>query len=177
MRFLGPPVGISMRGKIRSTDTTKQVEPERIVEETEEYQRKCHNHVERVRPERMPWQAYYRPIWRRDTGRPSTRWPWFLLSWNGSWLSPWAGGREVPHALGGSFYKTNTTMQYRAIGLVLDFIHRLVCNVSETGSVSVLRWMGQDKHTRRWIKSKTSPIALYNIHHCQNPFKSNYAAL
>jgi hypothetical protein len=61
-------------------------------------------------------------------------------------------------------------------------------NVSETGSVSVLRWMGQDKptqlgpleraslnhsslrnvvvfylpHTRRWIESKTSPIALYN---------------
>jgi hypothetical protein len=50
-------------------------------------------------------------------------------------------------------------------------------NVSETGSVSVLRWMGQDKpttlpHTRRWIESKTSPIALYNIHHRQNPFKS-----
>jgi hypothetical protein len=72
-------------------------------------------------------------------------------------------------------------------------------NVSETGSVSV-RWMGQDKptqlgpleraslshwiqspkrcgifclpHTRRWIKSETSPIALYNINHRQNPFKS-----
>jgi hypothetical protein len=27
-------------------------------------------------------------------------------------------------------------------------------------------------HTRRWIKSKTSPIALYNIHHRQNPIKS-----
>jgi hypothetical protein len=64
-------------------------------------------------------------------------------------------------------------------------------NVSETGSVSVLRWMWQDKptqlgpleslrnvvvfclpHTRRWIESKTSPIALYNIHNRQNPFKS-----
>jgi hypothetical protein len=70
-------------------------------------------------------------------------------------------------------------------------------NVSETRSVSVLRWMGQDKptqlgpleraslnplvrnvvvfslpHTRRWIKSKISPIALYSIHHHQNPFKS-----
>jgi hypothetical protein len=42
---------------------------------------------------------------------------------------------------------------YRAIGLVLDFIHRL-------------------PHTRRLIKSKTSQIALYNIHHRQNPFKS-----
>jgi hypothetical protein len=61
-------------------------------------------------------------------------------------------------------------------------------NVSEAGSVSVLRWMGQDKptqlgpleraslnhwtwtcgifslsHTRRWIKSKTSSIALYRL--------------
>jgi hypothetical protein len=25
---------------------------------------------------------------------------------------------------------------------------------------------------RRWIESKTSPIALYNVHHRQNPFKS-----
>jgi hypothetical protein len=49
------------------------------------------------------------------------------------------------------------TWMYRAIGLVLDFIHRLVCG----------------RHTRRWIKSKTSPIALYNINHRQNPFKSN----
>jgi hypothetical protein len=89
-------------------------------------------------------------------------------------------------------------MLNRAIGLILDSIHRLVCgrqknNVSETGSVSVLRWMGQDKptqlgplerveraslnhrsslrnvvvfclpHTRRWIESKISPIALYMI--------------
>jgi hypothetical protein len=55
-------------------------------------------------------------------------------------------------------------------------------NVSETGSVSVLRWMGQDKPTQlgpleraslnHWIEFKTSPIALYNIHHRQNPFKS-----
>jgi hypothetical protein len=26
--------------------------------------------------------------------------------------------------------------------------------------------------TRRWIESKASPIALYNIQHRQNPFKS-----
>jgi hypothetical protein len=28
-------------------------------------------------------------------------------------------------------------------------------------------------HTRRWIEAKISPIVLYNIHHHQNPFKSN----
>jgi hypothetical protein len=28
-------------------------------------------------------------------------------------------------------------------------------------------------HTRRWIESKRSQIVLYNIHHRQNPFKSN----
>jgi hypothetical protein len=44
---------------------------------------------------------------------------------------------------------------YRTIWLLLDSIHRLVCgsftedhNNSETGSVSVLRWMGQDKPTQ-----------------------------
>jgi hypothetical protein len=46
---------------------------------------------------------------------------------------------------------------YRAIGLVLDSIHRLVCGYVDT---------------RRWIESKRSPVALYNIHHRQNPFKS-----
>jgi hypothetical protein len=78
----------------------------------------------------------------------------------------------------------------------LDSIHRLVCgsftkdhNVSVTGSVSVLRWMEQDKptqlgpsegaslnhwtetlwyfvklpHTRWWIQSKRSQIVLYCV--------------
>jgi hypothetical protein len=71
---------------------------------------------------------------------------------------------------------------YRTIWLLLDSIHHLVCgsftkdhNVSETGSVSVLRWMWSFvklPHTRRWIESKRSQIVLYNIHHRQNPFKS-----
>jgi hypothetical protein len=46
-------------------------------------------------------------------------------------------------------------MLYRAIWLLLDSTHRLVCgsftkdhNVSETWSVSVLRWMGQDRPTQ-----------------------------
>jgi hypothetical protein len=71
---------------------------------------------------------------------------------------------------------------YRTVWLLLDSIHRLVCgsftkdhNVSETGSVSVLRWMGRidllswahqkelvsitgRPHTRRWIESKRSQI-------------------
>jgi hypothetical protein len=64
-------------------------------------------------------------------------------------------------------------------------------NVSETGSVSILTWMGLGhlrtetdpvsetlwsfvklSHTRRWTESKRSQIVLYNIHHRQNPFKS-----
>lgn len=112
MRFLWTPVSISMRGKIRSTDTTKQVETERISEETKECQRKWHNLVDRVRPERMPWQAYYRPIWRRDTGRPSRRWSTFTLSRNGSWLGPSAESEtRNSHTLGGSLHKTNSIMQ------------------------------------------------------------------
>jgi hypothetical protein len=45
-------------------------------------------------------------------------------------------------------------MMYRTMRFILDFIHRLVYmtkkyhNVSETGSVSVLRWMGQDRPTQ-----------------------------
>jgi hypothetical protein len=46
-------------------------------------------------------------------------------------------------------------MLYRTIWLLLNSIHRLVCgsftkdhNASETGSVSVLRWMGQDRPTQ-----------------------------
>jgi hypothetical protein len=45
-------------------------------------------------------------------------------------------------------------MLYRAIGLVLDLSIVLYVedekyhNVSETGSVSVLRWKGQDKPTQ-----------------------------
>jgi hypothetical protein len=42
------------------------------------------------------------------------------------------------------------TKHHRTIWLLLDSVHRLICgnftkdhNVSETGSVSVLRWMGQ----------------------------------
>jgi hypothetical protein len=59
---------------------------------------------------------------------------------------------------------------YRAIGFVLDFIHRLVC--------------GRQKIPQRfgdWIclgpqvdGAKTNPIALYNIKHRQNPLKSTY---
>jgi hypothetical protein len=80
-------------------------------------------------------------------------------------------------------------MMYRTMRFILDFIHRLVYmtkyhNVSETGSVSVLRWMGQGRptqlgpleraslnhcdwffviYTRRWIKSKINLIVLYKI--------------
>jgi hypothetical protein len=84
-------------------------------------------------------------------------------------------------------------MLYRTIWLLLDSIHRLVCgsfskdhNVSETGSVSVLSWMGQDRPTkldpseraslnhwtsfeklpriRRWIESKRSQIVPSNCY-------------
>jgi hypothetical protein len=44
-------------------------------------------------------------------------------------------------------------MMYRTMRVILDFIHRLVYmtknhSVSETGSVSVLRWMGQGRPTQ-----------------------------
>jgi hypothetical protein len=54
-------------------------------------------------------------------------------------------------------------MFYRTIWLFLDSIHRLICgsftkdhNISETGSVSVLRWMGQDRPTQLGPSEKAS---------------------
>jgi hypothetical protein len=58
-------------------------------------------------------------------------------------------------------------MLYRTIWLLLDSVHRLVCGsftkdhkVSETGSVSVLRWMGQGRPTQLG-RSKRSQIVQY----------------
>jgi hypothetical protein len=46
-----------------------------MVEEIQEYQKKWHNHVERMPPECLPWQTYSNhPIGRRDIGRPRRRW-------------------------------------------------------------------------------------------------------
>jgi hypothetical protein len=45
-----------------------------------------------------------------------------------------------------AFDVINHKLLYRAIGLVLDFIHRLVCGRQKIPQhVSILRWMGQDK--------------------------------
>jgi hypothetical protein len=79
----------------------------------------------------------------------------------------------------------NPHLLYRAIGLVLDSIHHLACGRQKTTTVRRLDLSPSSggwgrinvvvfclPHTRRWIESKTSPIALYNIHHRQNPFKS-----
>jgi hypothetical protein len=62
-------LGVSLRDKIRSENVRKQTE--RMVEEIQEYQKKWHNHIERMPPERLLWQTYfYHPIGRRDIGRP-----------------------------------------------------------------------------------------------------------
>jgi hypothetical protein len=61
-------------------------------------------------------------------------------------------------------------MLYRTIWLLLDSVHRLVCgsftkdhNVSETGSVSVLRWMGQGRPTQ------LGPSERASLNHWTNP--------
>jgi hypothetical protein len=68
-------LGVSLTDKLRSENVRKQLNTERMVEEIQEYQKKWHNHVERIPPERLPWQTYsYHPIGRRDIGRPRKRW-------------------------------------------------------------------------------------------------------
>jgi hypothetical protein len=46
-----------------------------VVEDIKQYQRKWLENVERMSPERLPWQAYfYTPTGRRYLGQPRTRW-------------------------------------------------------------------------------------------------------
>jgi hypothetical protein len=59
---------------------------------------------------------------------------------------------------------------YRTIWLLLDSIHCLVCgsftedhNVSETRSVSVLWWMGQDRPTQLGPSERAS-LNHWNFH-------------
>jgi hypothetical protein len=66
-------------------------------------------------------------------------------------------------------------LRKRAIGLVLDSIHRLVCGKQNTTTFRRLDlspssggW-GQDKPTQLGPLERAS---LNHIHHCQNPFKS-----
>jgi hypothetical protein len=67
-------LGILSRDNTRSTDTRKQLETERIMQERKKYQRKWNNHVERMPPERLQWEAYfYCPIGRRDIGHQRRR--------------------------------------------------------------------------------------------------------
>jgi hypothetical protein len=78
-------LGISLRDKIRSEDVRKQLNTKRMVEEIQKYQNKWHNHVEKMPPERLPWQTYsYHLVGRRDMGVQKRRWRQFLLFWNGS---------------------------------------------------------------------------------------------
>jgi hypothetical protein len=55
----------------------------------------------------------------------------------------------------------------------LDSIHRLVCGRQNT---TTFRRLDLSPSSGGWgrinLESKISPIALYNIHHRQNPFKS-----
>jgi hypothetical protein len=74
MRFLRFVLGVSLRDKISSENIRKKLNTERMVEEMQEYQKKWRNHVERMPPERLPWQTYScHPIGRRDIGRPRRR--------------------------------------------------------------------------------------------------------
>jgi hypothetical protein len=54
MRFLRSVLGVSRRDKVRIENARKQLNTERMVEEIQEYQKKWHNHLDRMPPERLP---------------------------------------------------------------------------------------------------------------------------
>jgi hypothetical protein len=75
MRFLRAAAGVTLRDRIRSEDVRKRLQTRNVVEDIKQYQRKWLEHVERMSPEHLPWQAYfYTPTRRRDLGRPRTKW-------------------------------------------------------------------------------------------------------
>jgi hypothetical protein len=75
MRFLRAVAGVILRDRIRSEDVRKILQTRNVVEDIKQYQRNWLEHVERMSPKCLPWQAYfYIPTGRRDLGRPRTRW-------------------------------------------------------------------------------------------------------
>jgi hypothetical protein len=66
MRFLRPPLDVSLRDKITSTDIREQLGTGRMVEGIQEYQRKWHNRRESIPLGSLPWKAcVYHPTGRR----------------------------------------------------------------------------------------------------------------
>jgi hypothetical protein len=83
MRFLWPVLDISLRDKMGSTDIRKQEQDEWW--KRSGISKEWHDHVERMPPEHLPWQAYFcDPNGRRDIGRPRRKWAQFLWFRNGS---------------------------------------------------------------------------------------------
>jgi methyl coenzyme M reductase subunit D len=75
MRFLRAIAGVTLRDRIRNEDVRKRLQTGNVVEDIKQYQRKWLEHVERMSPEHLPWQAhFYSPTGRHDLGRPRTRW-------------------------------------------------------------------------------------------------------
>jgi hypothetical protein len=59
MRFLRTVAGVTLRDRIRSEDVKKILQTGNVVEDIKQYQRKWLEHVERMSPEHLPWQAYF----------------------------------------------------------------------------------------------------------------------
>jgi hypothetical protein len=59
MKFLRAVERDILRDKIRSEYVSKRLQTGNVVEDIKQYQRKWLEHVERMSPERLPWQAYF----------------------------------------------------------------------------------------------------------------------
>jgi hypothetical protein len=75
-------------------------------------------------------------------------------------------------------YQTNFSQTWNHF--LCTYTNNRCCSIKETRHMSLHTNSLTPKyhchyilHTRRRIESKISPIVLYNIHHRQNPFKSN----
>jgi len=75
MKFFRHLQGITKLDKEKNTSIREKTGAQNIVKETEQYQQKWLQHVQRTDKNRLPRQALrYRPNGQRNIGRPRKRW-------------------------------------------------------------------------------------------------------
>lgn len=75
MKFLRRVKGCTRHDRIRNDEVRKELKIFNINERIDFYRRKWNNHLERMKPERLPLKAKrYKCLGRRSVGRPRKRW-------------------------------------------------------------------------------------------------------
>ena len=75
MKLLRPLAGYTLHDHKTNDSVRRELQTEYIIDKTDEYRRNWLLHLQRMPPNRIPFQSYhYRPQGRRTIGRPQKRW-------------------------------------------------------------------------------------------------------